>query len=197
MKCWQDSSLGYPSSKGFSLKGHAEDKVTKVINITHTSSTVNNMADSESLPQLPNSRDPKTNAACTTDSLTVEPHLSLITETSSQHVCSPNRRNSRSLVSHNLQTKIVNSTLDMLDQQSLLEHEHLTQNTINSFALSPYEYKNMLKLIWPNTTPLHWEKFHEFKQIYNTVKSTTLPNYLSAKIPLTSGLNIPAWRQEL
>ena len=33
--------------------------------------------------------------------------------------------------------------------------------------------------------------------IYTTVRATALPNYLGAKIPIPSGLNIPAWRKLL
>ena len=66
-----------------------------------------------------------------------------------------------------------------------------------SFALSPYEYRSTLQLIWPSTSEISWKSSQTFKQVYNIVKATALPNYMSARVPLKSGLNIRAWRQDL
>ena len=66
-----------------------------------------------------------------------------------------------------------------------------------SFAISPYEYKNTLALIWPSVSAVERETFKSFASIYTAVKATALPNYLAARIPISSGLNIQAWREEL
>ena len=65
-----------------------------------------------------------------------------------------------------------------------------------TFALSPVEFKPTLSLFWP-VTPSRWETGHSFKQIYDKVRETCLPNYMGARIMLKSGLQIEEWKREL
>ena len=42
--------------------------------------------------------------------------------------------------------------------------------------------------------PAQWSQFEQYLHIYDVVRATALPNYIEARIPLPSGLNIPVWR---
>lgn len=55
----------------------------------------------------------------------------------------------------------------------------------------------MVNEIWPVPTTSALERFPEFMTQYVAIKQTALPNYLSAKIPVSSALNIPQWEQAL
>ena len=81
------------------------------------------------------------------------------------------------------------------DSLVLSDTDHTVETS--SFALSPYEYSSTLTLIWPQPSRLHWHNFRRFELLYNKVRYTSLPNYLSTRIPLESGLKIEAWREAL
>ena len=63
--------------------------------------------------------------------------------------------------------------------------------------LNPIAYRPILDRIWPHPRPNQWDNWMEYHNIYVKVRLTALPNHLSAKIPIPSGLNIPAWRSML
>lgn len=65
------------------------------------------------------------------------------------------------------------------------------------FALSPLEYAPMLNLIWPLTQNKVWSENLTYKDLYDKVRTTVLPNYMSARIPVTSALRIPNCRAVL
>ena len=63
--------------------------------------------------------------------------------------------------------------------------------------LNPIAYRPILDRIWPHPRLNQWTNWMQYHNIYAKVRLTTLPNHLSAKIPIPSGLNIPAWRSML
>ena len=155
------------------------------------------MAFSASSPKLPNKRDPCSDKPCTTDSPLTDSRLSLTTDAAEkQHQALNTPTVSKGVSLHSQPIPISINQLE-LQQQSHSDYEPIQQLGSISFALSPYEYRDTLRIIWPNTVPHVWENFDQFKKIYNAVKTTGLPNYISAKIPLSSGLNISQWRQQL
>ena len=62
---------------------------------------------------------------------------------------------------------------------------------------TPITYRRTLQRIWPTTVPSHWKGNIAYMQIYDAVRLTGLPNYIGARVPVPSGLNIPAWREKL
>lgn len=57
--------------------------------------------------------------------------------------------------------------------------------------------KEIITSIWPDTTRQAFEQFPEFCALYNNIKRCGLPNFLGAKIPICSALNLNAWRLKL
>ena len=57
---------------------------------------------------------------------------------------------------------------------------------------SPLTFKKHLVKFWPTTVKSEWTDFN-YEVVYSKVRKTGVPNYLDAKIPLPSGLNIPTW----
>lgn len=51
----------------------------------------------------------------------------------------------------------------------------------------------MIHKIWPTPTSQARKQFPEFCDLYMNIKSWNLPNFLGARIPLKSNLNLPAW----
>ena len=73
----------------------------------------------------------------------------------------------------------------------------IVSNTSNDFCPpSPTSYKTTLLKMWPKINVIAWNK-HPFIDIYNAVLLTGLPNFLVARRPLPSGLNINNWRKSL
>ena len=63
--------------------------------------------------------------------------------------------------------------------------------------LSPTEYRTRLNDIWSYTVPEQWEEHIQYRQLYDVVRRTALPNYIAALRPVKSNLNIPPWRAML
>ena len=61
----------------------------------------------------------------------------------------------------------------------------------------PYEYKEFVESHWPVRSGEEWSKFSDYGILYDTVRHTALPNFMVARVPIRSGLNIKAWRREL
>ena len=53
------------------------------------------------------------------------------------------------------------------------------------------------QFVGPHRLPVTIDSIDKCLQIANIIRNTGLPNYRMARIPLTSGLNIPAWEREL
>ena len=58
---------------------------------------------------------------------------------------------------------------------------------------SPRTYKTIVDKFWPEIVDTEWSN-EQYASIYKTVKSTGLPNFLKARIPVPSGLKIQNWR---
>ena len=74
----------------------------------------------------------------------------------------------------------------------------VVQTTHNSYEItvqappSPNSYKHIIINFWPDIVNSEWSNFN-YAKIYEIVKSTGVPNYLKARIPLPSGLKIQNW----
>lgn len=55
----------------------------------------------------------------------------------------------------------------------------------------------MISTIWPNPTEKATRLYPAFMNNYTKIKNCQSPNYLGAKIPMTSDLNIPEWESRL
>ena len=67
----------------------------------------------------------------------------------------------------------------------------------NAQDIGPLEYKRYVDSVWPSPTPKAQIAELTLMETYKQVKATGLPNYMEARIPLKSNLNIGAWRQAL
>lgn len=68
----------------------------------------------------------------------------------------------------------------------------------SSSPLSPMERQaSIIKSIWPDTTDQANQRAPQFCARYRQIKAHATPNYLGAKIPVESGLNIIAWEAAL
>ena len=63
--------------------------------------------------------------------------------------------------------------------------------------MSPIAYRPILDKIWPRPRPEMWANNRTYMEMYCAVRDTALPNYMRARIPVPSGLNIQAWRSLL
>ena len=59
------------------------------------------------------------------------------------------------------------------------------------------EFRLTLDCFCPSVTQEAWQDFPLYASLYSQVRATTSPNYLKAKVPVPSGLNISTWRQML
>lgn len=55
----------------------------------------------------------------------------------------------------------------------------------------------IIKQIWPSPTPSAGLQFPQFVDEYNRIKARLAPNYIGAKIPINSDLNIQEWERRL
>ena len=53
------------------------------------------------------------------------------------------------------------------------------------------------RFVGPDRLPVTIDSIDKCLEVANIIRNTSLPNYRMARIPLTSGLNIPAWEREL
>lgn len=80
-----------------------------------------------------------------------------------------------------------------------------TSNTIISQQGEPYSTSSqaikdntrMIKSFWPDLTKVAKKKFPEFANDYKTIRDQALPNFMGARIPVQSGLNIKTWKKYL
>lgn len=57
--------------------------------------------------------------------------------------------------------------------------------------------RDIILAIWPHTTREARAKFPVFCKLYEQIRQHNLPNFLGARIPLTTQLNLQAWRTNL
>lgn len=58
-------------------------------------------------------------------------------------------------------------------------------------------HKKMIQTFWPQPSTTANQEFPAFANLYNKIKAWGCPNYIGARIPVDSGLNIKAWYQHL
>lgn len=64
-------------------------------------------------------------------------------------------------------------------------------------SVTPFQYRDFVTNRWPTVAAKASEVAPLHMSIYEQVLKTGVPNYASARIPIPSGLNIPAWRAAL
>lgn len=90
---------------------------------------------------------------------------------------------------HILRTEREEHANDSISKQSL--------NPDQVLMVGPADYKSFVLNNWPGGTPHAAERAPLHTSIYDQVKNMGVPNYMGARIPIPSGLNIPAWRTVL
>lgn len=70
---------------------------------------------------------------------------------------------------------------------------------LSNFALydALQGHAHMVATIWPQPAQVLLDSCPTFAKLYSTIKDTNIPNYLGARIPVSSGLNILQWRLAL
>ena len=66
-----------------------------------------------------------------------------------------------------------------------------------TLGATPHRYASTKVAVWPTLVYPLWVSNPLYAHLYTTVISTGLPNYLGARLPVPSGLNIPRWRHLL
>ena len=79
------------------------------------------------------------------------------------------------------------------DIDDIISGHELTTKAVYNPPHTPSSYRMVLDGFWPTSTDI-WNKYPEFRRIYDEVRETALPNHIGARRPLVSGLNIAAWR---
>lgn len=69
--------------------------------------------------------------------------------------------------------------------------EHVSSTYTTTLAL--LKNKQMIRDFWPDPSTSAQKDFPDFVNLYNNIKAQACPNYLGAKIPLETALNIHAW----
>lgn len=59
------------------------------------------------------------------------------------------------------------------------------------------QFSNMLESFWPSPAPAAQQQFPEFMSQFQIIKESGLPNFMKAKIPVSSGLNVDQWESAL
>ena len=74
-----------------------------------------------------------------------------------------------------------------------LSDYNIPTKKVGYFAMENTDFR----FVGPDRLPVTKDSIDKCLQVANIIKNTGLPNYHMATIPLTSGLNIPAWEREL
>ena len=97
----------------------------------------------------------------------------------------------------NLEPQYQEMTLEpSTDPESIALYDHMSDQSESrqskAFGFIP---KSALKLY--AGPPVTWDEVPDIFQAHTLVKASNLPNYMSCRIPVNSGLNIPKWRYYL
>ena len=117
------------------------------------------------------------------------PHLSLI-------------RTSTANSEHTRETQVaaaaryIQTTEQSTTRAGYFEHKRDPLKNAHTFALSPVEYASTVRLMWPQAAS-DWPDWQDYNEIYKVVRATAVPNYMEARLPVHSGLNIHSWRRLL
>lgn len=82
------------------------------------------------------------------------------------------------------------STSDFVTSKS----DNFTQGPSDDILL---RQKKIIENVWPTTTPLARQEFPSFCDLYEEIRAKGLPNFLGAKIPVSSNLHIQKWKEYL
>ena len=72
------------------------------------------------------------------------------------------------------------------------KHYNVVKNSEHDFGFCP-----LTDLVLYKGGPVHWDSIPDDLQAYQFIKKTGKPNFLSARIPVRSHLNIDKWREHL
>ena len=72
------------------------------------------------------------------------------------------------------------------------KHYNVVKNSEHDFGFCP-----LTELVLYKGGPVHWDRIPDDLQPYEFIKKTGKPNFLSARIPVRSQLNIDKWREHL
>ena len=72
------------------------------------------------------------------------------------------------------------------------KHYNVVKNSEHDFGFCP-----LTELVLYKGGPVHWDSIPDDLQAYEFIKKTGKPNFLSARIPVRSQLNIDKWREHL
>ena len=90
-------------------------------------------------------------------------------------------------------TQITDDALDLIDNADTSEEN---KKHFVSIPLTQTIYKHTILSKWPKLASNNSITLH-YLNIFKLIRETGLPNYMEAKIPLPSGLNISRWRDRL
>ena len=68
------------------------------------------------------------------------------------------------------------------------------KNAAETAATTPVSVSLHIELPVTVTNDALWKQADTYKKLYDVVRSTGLPNFMQARLPVLSGLCIPAWR---
>lgn len=74
-----------------------------------------------------------------------------------------------------------------------LDHRIRSTLDLNKLTL----HHNRVKSLWPSITTEAAQEFPQFALLYNAIKSMNIPNFLGARAPLNSALNLDKWDESL
>lgn len=94
---------------------------------------------------------------------------------------------------------IVNNALANpgLEQSPDEHHKTSVNRTYSCTTKAVDEHRTMIENVWPQLSDTATREFPAFSKLYNVIKGSALPNFLGAKVPVESGLNIEEWYRML
>lgn len=99
----------------------------------------------------------------------------------------------------------INKTIILFDSLLSLNHVPESKPSVNGsfrncLGFPPKALAHHTKIIaktWPQLTSQAIEQFPKFCSLFDEIKAMSCPNFIGARRPLDSALNIPAWRHYL
>lgn len=70
-------------------------------------------------------------------------------------------------------------------------------NPKGRLAAALVRQKDIIVNIWPDVSDRAKEEFPEFLDVYQKIKKAKAPNFVTARVPIPSGLHIKEWRKRL
>lgn len=77
-------------------------------------------------------------------------------------------------------------------------YDNTAQDSYANFDLQKLNaHRQRIIRFWPELTSKAASQFPEFANLYSTIKSKNVPNFLGARISLKSGLKLATWEEKL